>query len=99
MLDSDDSFYGVEYKHIIFTVGLWIKKRQYIPNFSSEISANGTDLRSVGNFYYQTGCNQGRPNDDVIDQYFFLPAIAWTYYWTKSPAQSSYAYALEIDHY
>ncbi|MBR5744557.1 MAG: hypothetical protein IKX94_04440, partial [Muribaculaceae bacterium] len=90
----------------IYGAGAWIKKRQYIPNFSSEIGANGTDLRLDNYAVYYKYSHRGRPNDDVIDQYFYLPCIGpndnrggWGLYWTKStPKYSDYAYQFSIDY-
>ena len=92
--------------------GIWLKKRSVIGTQLSDIGGvDGVDMRSVGRLYrvnsdtYRTG---GRPDDSVIDQYFYLPATGYHYgdgpvyvsfygyYWTRSPYPTSpeYVYVL-----
>ncbi|MBR6445258.1 MAG: hypothetical protein IKS94_02325 [Prevotella sp.] len=56
-----------------YTGGIWLKKKQYISEFSSTVGMNGVDMRSTEKTFYDP-LSSGKPDDSVIDQYFFLPA-------------------------
>lgn len=70
----------------IFKGGLWIKKRDKITGFNTEESTESEDLRATFPTTVQSGADTnpyrtnptiGKPSDDVIDDYFFLPLLGY----------------------
>ena len=96
------------------TGGLWLKKLSVIAQENNkklaelkQVDPNGKDLRASSDFYHISPAH-GKPADNVIDKYFFLPALGWYdngmlfylgsngNYWSSSayPVDSSDAYGL-----
>ena len=94
------------------TGGIWLKKLSVIAQENNKKLAelkkadpDGTNLLTSADTYY-TSPISGKPADNVIDKYFFLPALGWyssgklSYlgsnggYWSSSasPSDSSFAY-------
>lgn len=67
---------GVLYKfdgHLYIGKGLWLKKKAYIENFSTDKAPDGTDYRTkTPTNENPVTCGTGRPEDP--SKYFFLPA-------------------------
>ena len=97
-----------------YTGGLWLKKLSVIaqengkePSALKLKDPKGNDLLKNSDYYYISPAN-GKPADNVIDKYFFLPALgyytngklyylgSYGYYWSSSasPSNSSDAYGL-----
>ena len=99
-----------------YTGGIWLKKLSVIAQENGkELDAlkhadpNGTNLLKNADAYSHSLAS-GKPADNVIDKYFFLPALGWYlngklyylgsygYYWSSSagPSNSSDAYGLNV---
>ena len=98
----------------LHTGGIWLKKLGVIaqengkdPAALKQVDPNGKDLRpSIGD--YSISPKKGKPSDNVIDKYFFLPALGWYRdgkfyyigfhgcYWSSS-ACNGYDFAYSLD--
>ena len=97
-----------------YTGGIWLKKLSVIakengkePAALKQADPEGKDLRASYEYYNISPAN-GKPADNVIGNYFFLPALGHYYdgrlyslgsdgfYWSSSatPSSSRYAYSL-----
>ena len=98
-----------------YTGGIWLKKLSVIAQENGKEPAalrlkdpKGNNLLQNTETYHISPAN-GKPADNVIDKYFFLPALGWyvagklialgsygCYYWSSSalPSNSSLAYSL-----
>ena len=97
-----------------YTGGLWLKKLSVIAQENGKEPAElkqkdpkGNDLRASSDYYYISP-KSGKPADNVIDKYFFLPALGYYFngklynlgsrgnYWSSSasPSNSGFAYSL-----
>ena len=106
--DDDELWTAMGYLH---KGGAWFKKKAYIPNYSTEISADGIfDLRvSPWKIPYAFFGNAGSPPPADASKYFYLPALgAYRFgqltpphiggrYWTSSGDGSGHGYILEFD--
>ena len=99
----------------VYTGGIWLKKLSVIAKENSKQLADlklkdpkGNDLRASSDYYHISPA-KGKPADNVIDKYFFLPALGWYldgefyfdssgYYWSSSadPGNSYGAYGLSF---
>ena len=96
------------------TGGIWLKKLSVIAQENGKEPAalklkdpKGNDLRASSDYYYISP-KSGKPADNVIDKYFFLPALGYYFngklynlgsrgnYWSSSasPSNSGFAYSL-----
>ena len=99
-----------------YTGGIWLKKLSVIaqengnePAALKQADPKGKDLRASSDSYYISPAN-GKPADNVIGNYFFLPALGYYlngklndlgsngHYWSSSagPRGSSLAYSLYV---
>ena len=68
-----------------YTGGVWLKKLSVIAQENGKALAdlknadpNGTNLLTTGNAFYSNSITKlGKPAENVIDKYFFLPALGW----------------------
>lgn len=101
-----DEQYLWENGHIVYCMGMWVKKKSEIPGFSS--TNLPSDVTFSHNYYVNSSVAQGTPND--TSKYFFLPlqgGMRAVYsssssleiglsgiYWTKTSLDSKYAWYL-----
>lgn len=63
--------------------GMWFKKKEHIAGFSAERAPSGEDLRTVvptaddQEYAQNTNPSKIPPADNVLKNYFFLPALGW----------------------
>ena len=101
-----DEQYLWENGHLVYCMGMWLKKKSEIPGFSS--TSLPSDVTFSYNYYNNSSVAQGTPND--TSKYFFLPlqgGMRAAYssssdleiglsgiYWTKTSLDSKYAWYL-----
>ena len=64
-----DEQYLWENGHVVYCMGMWVKKKSEIPGFSS--TNLPSDVTFSHNYYVNSSVAQGTPND--TSKYFFLP--------------------------
>ena len=64
-----DEQYLWENGHLVYCMGMWLKKKSEIPGFSS--TSLPSDVTFSYNYYVNSSVAQGTPND--TSKYFFLP--------------------------
>ena len=101
-----DEQYLWENGHLVYCMGMWLKKKSEIPGFSS--TSLPSDVTFSYNYYVNSSVAQGTPND--TSKYFFLPLQGAMEaatssssdleiglsgkYWTKTSLDSKYAWYL-----
>ena len=101
-----DEQYLWENGHLVYCMGMWLKKKSEIPGFSS--TSLPSDVTFSYNYYNNSSVAQGTPSD--TSKYFFLPlqgGMRAAYssssdleiglsgiYWTKTSLDSKYAWYL-----
>ena len=101
-----DEQYLWENGHLVYCMGMWLKKKSEIPGFSS--TSLPSDVTFSYNYYNNSSVAQGTPSD--TSKYFFLPlqgGMRAVYsssssleiglsgiYWTKTSLDSKYAWYL-----
>ena len=63
-------------RFIVYTGGLWMLKKDYIPGFNAATAHNGVNYSGGGVNNYGFALAEGRPSDADISKYFFTPLVS-----------------------